>query len=107
MVHVGEVVCPNCGCALKYYDTVARGIRKEYGISTYISVRRLRCTGCNRVHRELPDTVIPYKRYERRVIFGLVLGTLQKTTIEFMDYPAMITLIRWLAIFTRAIVKGE
>jgi hypothetical protein len=27
-------------------------------------IRRLRCRGCERVHHELPDLLVPYKRYE-------------------------------------------
>lgn len=105
MIRTGEVVCPKCGGALKYYDTVARGIRGEYGIKTYISVRRLRCGSCMSVHRELPEIVEPYVRYESRIIFGLMLGTLKKTAVEFVDYPSRCTFKRWFARFTSTIMQ--
>ncbi len=31
-------------------------------------IRRLQCTECSRISHELPDVVVPYKRYESDVI---------------------------------------
>lgn len=33
-----------------------------------IVVRRFRCKGCKKLHHELPDCFVPYKRYERECI---------------------------------------
>lgn len=105
MIRMNEVECPVCGGKLRYYDTVARGIREEYGIKTYISVRRLKCMDCKVVHREIPENVEPYKRYSSRLIFGILLGELKRSQIEYMDYPASVTIKRWFAIYTSSIVK--
>ena len=31
-------------------------------------IRRLKCLHCNRIHHELPDLIVPYKRYSSEVI---------------------------------------
>ena len=35
-------------------------------------IRRLRCVHCKRIHHELPDCVIPYKRYESKVFEEII-----------------------------------
>lgn len=32
------------------------------------NIRRLRCTNCRAIHHELPDLLVPYKRYEAECI---------------------------------------
>jgi hypothetical protein len=56
--------CPVCE-----HDLFVIGSRKRIGRKptgeriTYI-IRRLRCKGCERIHHELPELLVPYKRYE-------------------------------------------
>lgn len=38
-------------------------------------IRRLRCSSCNRIHHELPDLLVPYKRYESQSIEAAVTGS--------------------------------
>ena len=33
-------------------------------------IRRLKCSNCGRLHRELPDCLVPYKHYASEVISG-------------------------------------
>jgi hypothetical protein len=35
----------------------------EQGEKIILIIRRLRCSNCDRIHHELPDILIPYKRY--------------------------------------------
>ncbi|MEW5785724.1 MAG: DUF6431 domain-containing protein, partial [Bacillota bacterium] len=35
----------------------------EAGEREILIIRRLRCKNCKRVHHELPDIIVPYKRY--------------------------------------------
>ena len=35
-------------------------------------IRRLRCVNCQRIHHELPDCLVPYKRYESIAIESVV-----------------------------------
>jgi hypothetical protein len=36
-------------------------------------IRRLRCSACNKIHHELPDLLVPYKRHESKSIEAAVL----------------------------------
>lgn len=88
MVNFGCEICPNCGGKLKFYDVAPRRVLEYEREASYISVRRLVCTNCKRVHRELPEGVLPYKHYSADVIF--------KSRLEFIDdYPCELTLKRW------------
>ena len=61
--------CPNCGvfAELKYYDRRKRAAINSSGKREIYSLRRLRCMKCKRMHTEIPDCLIPYKRYESAV----------------------------------------
>ena len=70
MVYEGELFCPVCGGTLKLYDHVMRMIKIQKGVKTYIYIRRLRCTKCGRVHRELPEHIIPHIHYDKAIVMG-------------------------------------
>ena len=45
-------------------------------------IRRLKCSNCGRLHRELPDCLVPYKHYASEVISGVLDGSsLRRMTI--------------------------
>lgn len=46
------------------------------GVKSYLLIRRLRCenASCNRIHHELPDCIVPYKRYGAEVIEKIISG---------------------------------
>lgn len=52
--------CPKCGGDLKYYDRVTRIVRTKGRKTWKIPMRRLQCTRCGSVHRELPELIFPY-----------------------------------------------
>ena len=95
MITNDELTCPECGGALKYYDKVKRIIRTKNRTSKYIKIRRLKCTKCGSIHRELPDDIIPYKHYEAEIIRGVLEGLITSDTLGFEDYPCEMTMIRW------------
>ena len=66
--------CPKCGGDLKYYDRVTRIVRTKGRKTWKIPMRRLQCTRCGSVHRELPELIFPYKQYEAEVIIGVLEG---------------------------------
>ena len=43
-------------------------IRQHDGSRHALIIRRLRCGRCCRLHHELPDSVVPYKRYDAETI---------------------------------------
>jgi hypothetical protein len=63
-----NIPCPACGGELKFYDTCKRSLKLPLGLTITLLLRRLLCEDCKKTHRELPDFVIPYKRYCRIVI---------------------------------------
>lgn len=95
MVTKGGTVCPKCGGLLKHYDTVKRIVRTKGRKTWWISVRRLRCTRCRAVHRELPELIFPFKQYEAEVISGVLEGLITCETLDFEDYPCECTMARW------------
>lgn len=66
--------CPRCGGRLKYYDSVPRLVRTKGRQASRVPMRRLRCSGCGAIHRELGGLFFPYKQYEAEVIFGVLEG---------------------------------
>ncbi|WP_302848190.1 DUF6431 domain-containing protein [Paenibacillus naphthalenovorans] len=46
--------------------------RNATGEVKVLSLRRLHCTGCCKIHHELPDFLVPYKRYESTCIEEVV-----------------------------------
>ena len=95
MISENTAVCPECGGGLKYYDSVQRIVRTKGGITTWIVIRRLRCENCNGVHRELPESIFPYKQYESEVILGVIEGLITSDTLGYEDYPCEMTMARW------------
>lgn len=67
-----ERVCPNCGGELRVKGSVPRKRRDRYSKKTTYMIRRLRCKTCKRIHRELPDFLLPYKRYDEETIESVI-----------------------------------
>lgn len=66
-------ICPLCGSRLYSHGTCRRKVTMEGYTETH-HLRVLKCRKCNRTHRELPDTIIPYKHYGRKLIGAIVAG---------------------------------
>ena len=95
MVHEGESLCPKCGGELKYYDSVKRIVRTKRRKTIRIFIRRLRCTICGSIHRELPELLFPYKEDEAEVIIGVLEGLITSDVLGFEDYPCELTMEVW------------
>ena len=75
VVNLGETLCcPICGERLEVYDTRGRMLRWGDGIWRKLIIRRLRCVGCGKLHNELPDCVVPYKRHCADTIEKIIDG---------------------------------
>ena len=60
----------------------------EYsGEKKVLVIRRLRCLGCGRVHHELPDIVVPYKRYSCDMVETIISSSKGHEN----DYPCEIS----------------
>lgn len=49
-----------------------RGCINGLGDKVHLIIRRLGCLECNRIHHELPDMLVPYKRHVRESIEAVV-----------------------------------
>ena len=97
MVRNNASTCPTCGGKLKPYDKVLRVVRTKGRKTKRVSIRRLRCTECGGLHREIPQYICPYKQYEKDVIQGVLEGLITCETLGYEDYPSEMTMRRWLA----------
>lgn len=108
MIAYGVSKCPECGGELRYYDTVKRMVKIEGGEKVYFTLRRFRCLNCRKVHRELPDYIVPYKQYAADIINGVIAGSITPDTIGFEDYPCEMTMNRWaFAKITHGIMRED
>ena len=88
--------CPDCGGDLKHYDKILRIVRTKGREKCQVKIRRLRCTRCHKIHRELPGFIFPYKQYDGRIIQAVMDGIITPETLGFEDYPCEMTMKRWI-----------
>ncbi len=75
MVKSGEQsYCPCCGGTLKVIGSRKRNYINGAGEKVTLIIRRLQCKPCTRIHHELPDLLVPYKRYGSESIEAVVTG---------------------------------
>lgn len=56
-------LCPCCSGILEVIGSRRRGYINGTGEKVVLIIRRLRCRHCKQIHHELPDILVPYKRY--------------------------------------------
>ncbi|MGE7274872.1 DUF6431 domain-containing protein [Brevibacillus panacihumi] len=61
------------------------------GEKSELVIRRLRCIGCRKIHHELPDCIVPYKRYESACVENVI--TLEPSEVDVAADHS--TLFRW------------
>lgn len=52
-----------------------RAVRKPDGVTIFLIIRRLRCCECGRVHHEIPDRIIPYKRQDAECVARILAAS--------------------------------
>lgn len=93
--------CPDCGGDLKHYDRVKRIKKERYHKSEWVYITRRRCASCNKLHRVLPDDILPFKQYSKEVIFGVMDGLIDDSVLGFENFPSGSTMKRWLQDFVK------
>jgi hypothetical protein len=74
-VRSAEQICsPCCGEKLKVIGSRRRGRTDSSGDTQTLIIRRLRCKKCRKIHHELPDILVPYKRYDSESIEAALNG---------------------------------
>ena len=74
--------CPLCGELLYVRGTRLRTVVDSSGTKLRLIIRRLKCSGCNRIHHELPDCIVPYKRHCAETIESIIIDELDKAPCE-------------------------
>ena len=85
-----QVLCPCCGGDLIVIGSRKRKYIKSSGENSTLIIRRLRCRQCKRIHHELPDILVPYKRYDSESIEVVVTGSSALSVAADES-----TLVRW------------
>lgn len=90
-------ICPVCNSP----DLAAIGSRQRKvftgsGERLLLVIRRLRCRRCKRVHHELPDVIVPYKRYSSEDIEGIIeSGTSNASCGSCCENSSIYRIKRW------------
>lgn len=95
MVKEGDEYCPVCGDKLRKYDKVKRILKTKHGLKTEIIIDRVYCKRCKKVHRVIPEEIMPYKHYEKEMILGVQEGFITPYTYGFEDFPSEKQMDRW------------
>ncbi|MGI6649029.1 MAG: DUF6431 domain-containing protein [Bacillota bacterium] len=66
--------CPCCNGLLKVIGSRHRRFINGIGNKNVLVIRRLRCRHCHRIHHELPDILVPYKRHSSESIESVISG---------------------------------
>ena len=67
-------ICPKCGGELRVKDYRERQGWTKYGDKPKYQLRRLQCEECGAIHIELPNILLPYKRYNAETIECVLNG---------------------------------
>lgn len=71
-----QIPCPCCGERLNVIGSRRRKYLTSQSLPQVVVIRRLRCCRCGRIHHELPDFLVPYKRYAGEAIEPVVANEL-------------------------------
>jgi hypothetical protein len=82
--------CSCCNGPLEVIGSRRRKYISDTGEKIALIIRRLRCKRCDRVHHELPDILVPYKRYCRESIEATITGNVPLTVAADES-----TILRW------------
>jgi len=74
--------CPVCGAALFSRGRRSRSLVLSTEDKVILMIRRLMCSGCERIHHELPDCIVPYKRHSAETIEAVINEEPDQTPCE-------------------------
>ena len=78
--------CPSCDSS----DLIRKGWRSRklitfIGSFVLLFIQRVRCKACNKIHHVLPDTIVPYKRYDAETIESVIRGNPEQALCELEE----------------------
>ena len=75
--------CTCCGSSLRVIGSRSRVLKENDGSQKKLIIRRMRCDSCERIHHELPDILVPFKRYGSETIESV----LTSPAVLLLDEP--------------------
>ena len=89
--------CPVCDGLLTIIGSRARTRRTPEGIRHILIIRRLRCLHCRHIHHELPDCLVPFKRYDAEALESFAIQG--PTAAVAADTSTLVRWQAWLAVW--------
>ena len=86
--------CPGCQGGMGKLGRKRRKVKQADGTWMTLFVRRFNCIPCNRIHHELPDIIVPYKRHKAASIEAVINDAEDEIPLE-MDISTMNRLQNW------------
>lgn len=83
--------CSCCGHSLSVIGSRKRVWYKSTAERCWLIIRRLQCKECKKIHHELPDILIPYKRYDADSIEKVIVIEPMENDVAVED----LTIYRW------------
>ena len=77
-------MCPICIGVLVVIGVRDRMVTDSSGVIETLVIRRLRCKNCRKIHHELPDMIIPYKRHCAETIESIIGGEVADICCDFV-----------------------
>ena len=90
--------CPICGGSLSVIGSRLRHLITESGDPIVLSIRKLSCDKCGKIHSELPDAIFPYHRLCSLTIKSIVAGDKDNAVCDEASYRRIRL---WWAIFSK------
>ena len=96
---------------LLFRDYCKRIIRSEDGSREWIMIPRHQCDNpkCRKIHRMLPDILVPYKHYPEQTISGVLDEIVGPDDMDSENFPSEKSMERWhhWFIFNRMNMEGH
>ena len=77
-------VCPLCLGDFIVIGVRDRKLTEGSGNIEILVIRRLRCNDCRKIHHELPDMIVPYKRHCAETIENVISGEAVDICCDFV-----------------------
>jgi hypothetical protein len=74
--------CPVCTEPLSLRGRKERGLIEGDGTKVILLIRRMYCAKCDRIHHELPDCCVPYKRHCADTFEKIIAGNADSVPCE-------------------------
>ena len=101
-----DIPCPVCSGFLKVHGTCIRKVRLIDATRVY-RLRVMECTNCHRTHRELPDFIVPYKRYGTEAIIDIVELPTDQCVCETSTQEQLKLWIAWFFLYAQNVFESQ